>query len=201
MLVSWASFPLSPDLCQKKTHQAEQRCQARAKARSKVGTLQLQVVQPQTLQRYEQSVHALLDFLIQHGHSYPSTIPALDTLVCLYFEELCENGGPKGWAGCISSRAPKDTWLGGWRLHAAWGRVELPLRVLPFTPLVCALAQESFHRRWEDTFVLLLLGFHRYPRSGEIFQARKADFTFDSKGQVVWSLPVTKSGQLERENP
>ena len=61
--------------------------------------------------------------------------------------------------------------------------------------MVYALAQRAFDLGWKDTGVLLILGFHRYPRSGELFQARKADFSFDSKDHGVWSLPLTKSGQ------
>eukprot|EP00438_Fugacium_kawagutii_P020298 Skav211648 [mRNA] locus=scaffold1290:276136:276873:- [translate_table: standard] len=115
---------------------------------------------------------------------------------------MWQNGDPKGWAGDLLSGlghlipSVKGHLAGGWRLHSAWGRAELPLRALPFTPkLVYALAQQAFEHHWQDTGVLLVLGFYRYPRSGELFQARKADFTFDHKGHGVWSLPLTKSGQ------
>lgn len=179
----------------------EQHRQARAKARQRVGALQSQVVQPQTLQRYEKAVHGFLDFLIQRGLTYPRSAPALDAMVCTYIEELWENGDPRGWAGDLLSGlghlipSMKGQLAGGWRLHAAWGRAELPLRALPFTPkLVYALAQLAFDHQWKDTGVLLVLGFYRYPRSGELFQARKADFTFDRNDHGVWSLPLTKSG-------
>eukprot|EP00435_Cladocopium_sp_Y103_P006537 s2887_g2.t1 len=169
--VAWASHPLSL---------------ARARARQNVGSLQSQVVQPKTLKRYERAVHAFLDFLIAHELSYPRSNALLDSFVCGYIEELWENGDPKGWAGDLLSGlghlipSCKGSLTGGWRLHAAWGRAELPVRALPFTPkIVYALAQQAFDRQWKDTGVLLLLGFHRYPRSGELFQARKADFTFD----------------------
>lgn len=181
---------------------AEQSRQARARARRNVGSLQSQVVQPKTLKRYEQAVHAFLDFLIAHELNYPRSNALLDSLVCGYIEELWENGDPKGWAGDLLSGlghlipSCKGSLTGGWRLHAAWGRAELPMRALPFTPkIVYALAQQAFDRQWKDTGVLLLLGFHRYPRSGELFQGRKADFTFDRNDLGVWSLPLTKSGQ------
>ena len=44
-------------------------------------------------------------------------------------------------------------------------------------------------------FVLLLLGFHRFPRSGELFAAKVGDFELDSRLNAVWSLPLTKNGQ------
>eukprot|EP00438_Fugacium_kawagutii_P029860 Skav235139 [mRNA] locus=scaffold321:416835:420018:- [translate_table: standard] len=134
--------------------------------------------------------------------SYPTSNPALDAAVCTFIEELWGNGDPRGWAGDLLSGlghlipSVKGHLAGGWRLHAAWGRAELPLRALPFTPkLVYALAQSAFEHSWRDTGVLLVLGFYRYPRSGELFQARKADFIFDHRGHGVWSLPLRKSGQ------
>ena len=186
----------------RKVIKAESTRRARAKARQQVGTLQSQVVQPQTLKRYHQAVHAFLDFLIAHQMSYPTSNPQLDSAACEYIEELWENGDPKGWAGDLLSGlghlipSCKGHLAGGWRLHSAWTRAELPLRAAPFTPkMVYALAQRAFDFGWKDTGVLLILGFHRYPRSGELFQARKADFSFDSINHGVWSLPLTKSGQ------
>eukprot|EP00438_Fugacium_kawagutii_P016095 Skav225958 [mRNA] locus=scaffold6030:60786:65045:- [translate_table: standard] len=192
----------SLELMPRRVIRAEQSRQARAKARQKVGSLQSQVVQPATLRRYEKAVHGFLDFLIQHSLPYPQSNPALDAAVCHCIEELWENGDPRGWAGDLLSGlghlfpSVKGHLAGGWRLHAAWGRAELPLRALPFTPkLVYALAQSAFNHQWKDTGVLLVLGFYRYPRSGELFQARKADFTFDRNDHGVWSLTLTKSGQ------
>ena len=71
-----------------------------------------------------------------------------------------------------------------------------PSRALPFTELmIYALAQLAAENAWWDTAVLLILGFHVFPRSAELFSARKVDFVFDSRRQAVWSLPLTKSGQ------
>lgn len=118
----------------------EQNRQTRARARQKVGTLQSQVVQPQTLQRYEKAVHGFLDFLIQHGKLYPTTPAALDAAVCACVEDWWENGDPRGWAGDLLSGlghlipSVKGQLAGGWRLHSAWGRAELPLRALYHSP-------------------------------------------------------------------
>lgn len=43
---------------------------------------------------------------------------------------------------------------------------------------------------------LLLLGFDRFARTGELFNAKRGDFHFDSSlKRVVWTLPLTKSVQ------
>ena len=81
-------------------------------------------------------------------------------------------------------------------LRTAVCAAELPSRALPFTELmICALAQLASERQWWDTAVLLILGFHVFPRSAEVFSARKAELVFDFRDHAVWSLPLTKSGQ------
>ena len=116
----------------RKVIKAESTRRARAKARQQVGTLQSQVVQPQTLKRYHQAVHAFLDFLIAHQMSYPTSNAQLDSAACEYIEELRENGDPKGWAGDLLSGlghlipSCKGHLAGGWRLHSAWTRACYP---------------------------------------------------------------------------
>eukprot|EP00438_Fugacium_kawagutii_P024604 Skav200072 [mRNA] locus=scaffold838:322357:322941:- [translate_table: standard] len=62
--------------------------------------------------------------------------------------------------------------------------------------MVYALAQLAFRKGWRDMSVLLLLGFDRFARSGELFGAKKGDFVWNSsETRAVWSLPLTKSGQ------
>ena len=96
--------------------------------------------------------------------------------------------------------ACKPHMMAAWRLHAAWGRgrAELPCRALPFTPLLLyALAQAAFNRGWRDTTVLLILGFHTFGRSGELFQARCKDCVLSSTSET-WKLPLSKSRQHSR---
>ncbi|CAE8601716.1 unnamed protein product, partial [Polarella glacialis] len=126
----------------------------------------------------------------------------LDALASVYVEHLWEEGEPKCWAGDTLSGlghffpASKPRLNGSWRLHAAWGRAELPARAMPFTALIVyACAQLAFQWGWADTAVLLCLGFHRFPRSGELFSARVADFQSGPDCKSVWALPLTKSGQ------
>ena len=185
-----------PDLRQKASQAA------RKARRARLGKLAEQVVAPKTLARYRLHVYNFIDFLIALGVSYPSGFIELDNLVCRYVESLWESGDPKGWASdCLSGLGhfipPCKPWLvGAWRLHAAWGRAELPLRAAPFTPLlVYSLAELAHRRHWNDTAVLLIVGFCMFPRSAELFSALKGDFVFDHKRSAVWSLPLTKSGQ------
>lgn len=159
----------------RKVIKAESTRRARAKARQQVGTLQSQVVQPQTLKRYHQAVHALLDFLIARQMSYPTSNPQSDSAACEYIEELWENGDPKGWAGDLLSGlghlipSCKGHLAGGWRLHSAWTRAELPLRAAPFTPkMVYALAQKAFDFGWKDTGRSAYLRIPSIPTFGRI---------------------------------
>ena len=72
----------------------------------------------------------------------------------------------------------------------------LPARAIPLTPvMVHALAHRAFDFGWEDIAVLLLLGFNRFARTGELFAAAKQHFVFSHNGRrAVRSLPLTKSG-------
>ncbi|CAE8717690.1 unnamed protein product, partial [Polarella glacialis] len=135
-------------------------------------------------------------------YCYPSSVAQLDALASVYVEHLWEEGEPKCWAGDTLSGlghffpACKPCLNGSWRLHAAWGRAELPARAMPLTALIVyACAQLAFQWGWAGTAVLLCLGFHRFPRSGELFSARVADFQFGPDCKGVWALPLTKSGQ------
>ncbi len=51
-------------------------------------------------------------------------------------------------------------------------------------------------KAWRDSLVLLLLGWHTYARSGELFGAAAQDIQIDPRtGMGVWRLPLTKGGQ------
>jgi hypothetical protein len=171
--------------------------------RRALGSLQSLVVAPSTRGRYFQAVSRFLEFLQLHGYGYPCTFSSLDGHVCEFIEYLWHNGEPKAFASdCLSGLghfipATKKHLVGGWRLHGSWSRAELPARAIPFTPvMVYAIAQKAFEKGWEDLCLLVLLGFDRFARTGELFAATKQDFVFNhSRSKVVWSLPLTKSGQ------
>lgn len=175
----------------------------RKKDRRALGTLQNLVVQKATRDRYFTAVSRFLLFLKCHGYSYPTSFSTLDNRVCEFIESLWHNGDPKAFASdCLSGLGHfipqcKRSLVGSWRLHGSWSRTELPARALPFTPVVAyAVAQLAFQKGWSDLCVLLLLGFDRFARTGELFGAKKADFTWNqARTKAVWSLPLTKSGQ------
>lgn len=146
-----------------------------------------------------------LEFLRMRDYSYPTSFLALDGRVCEHIENLWQNGDSKAFVSdCLSGLGHyipqcKKHLAGAWRLHGSWSRAELPARALPFTPLVVyALAQLAFDKGWNDIAILLLLGFDRFARTGELFNAKRGDFHFDSSlRRAVWSLPLTKSGQRQ----
>lgn len=174
----------------------------RKNQRSLLGSLKSIVVSQKTLSRYDLHVSKFLQFLHDGEFTYPSSFYQLDVYVCSYIEHLWEEGESKSWAGDVLSGlghfipSCKQFLTGGWRLHSAWGRAELPARALPFTPLLLySLVQLAVERDWIDTAVMLALGFHVYPRSGELFNAHCGDFQIADNLTGVWSLPLTKSGQ------
>lgn len=185
-------------------HVLGRRCQIeRKRERRALGTLKQLVVAPATHKRYLEAVSRFLAFLKMHEYGYPSSFSALDCRVSEFIESLWHNGDPKSFASdCLSGLGHfvpqcKKFLVGSWRLHGSWTRTELPARALPFTPvIVYALAQLAFQKGWPDVALLLLLGFDRYARTGELFCAKKADFTWNSScTRLVWSLPLTKGGQ------
>ena len=175
----------------------------RQRDRQALGRLRTQVVSPKTEERYLTAVSRFLNFLISHGKPYPSSFLVLDFEVSEFIEELWQQGDPKGWAGdCLSGLGHfippcKPCLVGSWRLHAAWGRAELPSRAPPFTPLLLyGLAQAAVNHGWVDLAVLLILGFHTFARAGELFQAKAGDFVLGSVSGT-WTLPLYKSGQRQ----
>ena len=175
----------------------------RKRDRQALGSLQSLVVAPATCDRYFAAVSRFLEFLQAHSFKYPRDFAALDAKVCEFIEMLWHDGEPKAFASdCLSGLGHfipqcKRFLVGAWRLHGSWTRAELPARALPFTPvIVYALAQSAYEKGWEDICILLLLGFDRFARSGELFFAKKADFVINAhKTRAIWSLPLTKSGQ------
>ena len=160
--------------------------QERKKERESLGMLRSQVVAPKTESRYPVNVSRFLGFLKEAGKSCPRSFLTLDRYLCEFIEELWHEGEPKGYTSDTRSGvghfipSAKPHMIAAWRLHAARGRAELPCRAPPFTPLVLyALAQASFVKGWADTAVLLLLllllGFHTFAGSGELFHARCKD--------------------------
>ena len=127
----------------------------------------------------------------------------LDRYLRDFIEDLWEDGESKGFASdalrgighFIFIPACKQHMIAAWRLHAAWGRPKFPCRAPPFTPLLLhALAQAAFDNGVARYSSLLMVGFHTFPRSGELFQAGCKEFVL-SATSGTWTLPLPKSGQ------
>ena len=170
-------------------------------ARKALGRLSSQIVAPKTEDRYFTAVSRFLEFLRASHKGYPTTFALLDRQVSAFIEYLWEQGDPRSWASDTLSGlghhipSCKPHLIGSWRLHAAWGRAELPVRAPPFTPLLLyGLAQLAADSGWLDISILLILGFHTFARTGELFQAQVGDFVLSSTSGT-WTLPLSKSGQ------
>jgi hypothetical protein len=175
----------------------------RQQSRQQLGRLRDTTVRPKTLARYTEAVDRFLAFLSENFIPYPSSFLKLDEALSEFIEFLWQGGEPKAWAGDALSGithfmpSVRGHIHGAWRLHAAWGKAELPARAPPLTlTLTYSLAHYCRSKGWTDTLVLLLLGFHTYARTGELFNAKVGDFDIHPvTGMGVWRLPLSKSGQ------
>ena len=147
--------------------------------------------------------HGFLRFLKEHQKGYPSTFVLLDKAVSEFIESLWESGGPKSWASDTLSG------LGILFLHVnhIWwevgdctqpgGELNSLLEHRQFTPLILyALAQVAVLRNWTDVSVLLILGFHTFARTGELFNARVGDL-FWVQLQELGLSRLSKGGQRQ----
>ena len=147
--------------------------------RKPLGKLRFQIFAPSTEARYFTHVSRFLRFLKEHQKGYPSIFVLLDKAVSHF----------------IPSCKPHP--VGSWGLRAAWGRAELPVRAPPFPPLILyALAQVAALRNWTGVSVLLILGFHTFARTGELFNAKVGDFVLGATSGT-WTLPLSKGGQRQ----
>ena len=176
----------------------------RQRERRVVGRLRDGIIQERTRQRYFAAIERFVRFL-RCQFSFPTSFEQLDHIAAAYVEACWEDGEPKSFAAdCPSALghylpAVKKHLGGSWRLIAAWSRLEMPERAPPLT--LCftyAIGAYFKERLWTDSLVLLLLGFHTFARSGELFGARCRDFVLRDDGvAAVWTLPLSKSGQRE----
>jgi hypothetical protein len=80
-------------------------------------------------------------------------------------------------------------------VYAKWGRLELPARAPPLMELqVYAKAARARQEVCLSLFVLLLVGFHTWPRSGEPLATCRRDVEIDPRtGRGVIFLLVSES--------
>ena len=84
---------------------------------------------------------------------------------------------------------------GSWRLHAAWGRLEMPARAWPLNEnQLYTLRFVAFHWNFMDVVVVLLLGYHCFLRTGEFMSATVGQISFATCGtRAFLALPFTKT--------
>ena len=112
-----------------------------------------QVFALKTEPRCLQHVSRVLQFLKDHGKSYPRNFTALDFEVSVSIERLWAEGDRKSWASDVVSGlghfipAVKPHLIGSWVCTPA----------TPLSPVITyALAQLAFDSGWMDTAVLLI---------------------------------------------
>ena len=113
--------------------------QQRRIERRKIGRLHDRVVTPQTLVRYRAAVFKFFAWVRSLGSQLPATWVGFDLLVSRFIEEAWQDGEPRALIGNLLSGLKffvpplKGRLSGGWRLHTAWGKHELPARAPPTT--------------------------------------------------------------------
>ena len=159
-----------------------------------------QQVSVATRERYVSAVEDLVDFWKLHVCG-PKHRSSLDMAVSEYIEHLYQEGDTVGMASnalaalqyfhpeCIGKLKYS------WKLTGLWRRIEPPTQVTPFTDLTAlALAGASLDLGHSDMCALILLGFDRFLRSGELFKLRKSCIAF-GQGKAVITLQNTKTSK------
>ena len=153
-----------------------------------------------TRKRYLAAITLLLDF----WHTYsagPNATRSLDIAVSEFVEHLYQEGDPLGLASDALAALQyyhPDT-IGklkySWKLTGLWRKLEPPNQVVPFTNLtVLALAGAAYDLGLLDITALLLLGFDRFLRSGELFKLRVACLSVGA-AKIVVTLTNTKTSK------
>ena len=125
----------------------------------------------------------------------------LDQFASLYLDVLWEEGEPRLLAGDTLSGLQhvlmaKRILPSAWRLFGAWTKNELPARAPPMPLLVClAIAGYANSKGRTDYGTMILLGFHCFLRTIELFSAVAQNLWLDAQGTGSILLPITKSGQ------
>ena len=176
----------------------------RRQLRAAVGRLSHNLVQPRTLEIYQQAVRQFSEWVASRGMTWSGAadhVDKLDLLVAEWIEWLWTEGHPQGLAGNTLSAVQfflrkKRILPASWRLLRAWQNLELPQRVLPL-PEVVLLAMAATARGWgrNDLAALLVLGFAGFLRTTEMITLRRWQVAIDeASARIIIILPITKSG-------
>jgi hypothetical protein len=173
----------------------------RAEVRQDAGRLRDNRVNGKTLQRYTAACMMFQWWLFGNGTEYAAGWDELDLQLCSFLESLWEDGESKGIANDVLSGTQhflltRRRLQGAWQLLTTWGRLELPCRAPPMlSHIALAIAGLAISIKRVDYAALILLTFHCFLRSGELYTVRPNHITLQSNRTGVIALPWTKVGQ------
>lgn len=152
-------------------------------------------VSANTQQRYYEAVRKLLPII-----ESARTFEEIDDLVGDWVELKFSSGEPLNTiADALSGLhyfipASKKKLPLSWKLFSVWRRYEVPARAAPITAdLLMAFAGRCLAKLDFPMATLLLLGFHCFLRTGELFQIAADDLLVNSKTGIV-HLKSSKGG-------
>ena len=170
----------------------------RAAERAAIGKLSDAVVSPGVKRRYALALKFFFETLKGHGEQLATQVEHFDAQVCRFIDTAWQEGETRSIVGDILSaladRVPalRRRLNGAWRLHSAWGRLELPCRAWPLT---CdqALAMAGVMKAWgyPRAGLVTLIGFDCFLRTGEFLGLTWKQIHVE--GGCFISLPETKS--------
>ena len=172
----------------------------RARARRFLGSLASRIVTARTLECYRRACTTFFVYVHVHKLKFPANVFEYDMLLCGFIEQAWQEGESKGLVGNLLSGlahyvpALRRCMAGAWRLHAAWGKLELPCRAWPLTKRqACGIAGVLISWNYDDVALCVLLGFHCILRTGELTSLRWGHVTFAEDLNIASiSLPFTK---------
>ena len=177
----------------------------RQQYRSKLGTLQSNLVQQTTEQRYAKWFELFVLFLQQELGHLPAAMTDYDLWLGRYIEFLWQEGEPKSAASVtlaavqhfVPSLKRNLPW--SWRLKSKWDSLELPCQASPLTAsCLFALVEQACQWGWERLAYLMLLMFLGFLRTGEALSLLCKHVAITAKG-VVLTLHHTKGAQRANE--
>jgi hypothetical protein len=161
-------------------------------------------VKPSTKTAYDKSLLAFFNFLRREGISLTGSFINVDSNLSLFIHGCWNEGDQKALAANAASGLQyyvshlRGNLRGSWKLIGSWGKLELPLQAPPMHFLVMMAIAEVACMDGEFGFACaLVLGFHCFLRSNEIFSLTKSSVVLGhhSRGAVI--LEHTKKGMRD----
>jgi len=165
-----------------------------------LGKLSDRVISAKGVTVYQTALKMFFQWLVSMQMVVALTTFDFDLQVVEFVEAEWSEGGTRAHIGNLLSGlhhfvpALRGCLKGSWRLHAAWGRQEMPDRASPIPRIVVqALAGLAFSWGYWDVAICILVQYSTFLRTGEMTSMRKQMFRFAQSGcQAVLVLPHTK---------